>query len=64
MLKENATYFMPDGTSRAKVGKKGTSLVHVGEKVRTLKLQGLGADTTDNWENDGSKYDRKLVSLY
>ena len=49
MVGSGTAYLMPDGTSRAKVGRMGASLVHVGDKMRALKLQKMGNDTQDNW---------------
>ena len=49
IVKAGTAYVMPDGTSRAKVGKIGASIVHVGDKVRALKTQKLGGDTQANW---------------
>ena len=42
---------MSDGTSRAKVGKIGASVVHINNKVRALKMQIMGNDTRLNWVN-------------
>ena len=49
IVQAGTAYVMPDGTSRAKVGKIGASIVHVGDKVRALKTQKLGGDTQANW---------------
>ena len=49
MLKSGTSYIMPDGTSRAKVGKMGASIVHVGDKMRALKMQKMGSDKQENW---------------
>ena len=49
MVKNKSNYLMPDGTSRAKVGKMGGALVHISGKVRALKMQIMGSDTRENW---------------
>ena len=49
MVNSGTSYLMPDGTSRAKVGRMGASIVHVGEKIRALKVQKMGNDTQANW---------------
>ena len=40
---------MPDGTSRAKVGKMGATLVSIEGKMRALKLQSMGNEQRTNW---------------
>ena len=49
MVKNKSNYLMPDGTSRAKVGKMAGALVHIGSKVRALKMQIIGKDNRENW---------------
>ena len=51
MIKGGKAFLMPDGTSRAKVGKIGASVVHIKNKVRALKMQIMGNDTHLNWVN-------------
>jgi hypothetical protein len=49
MVKDGRTFLMPDGTSRAKVGKMGATLVKIEGKMRALKLQGMGNEQRTNW---------------
>ena len=49
MVKTRSAYLMSDGTSRAKVGRMGASLVYITGKVRALKMQIMGRDTRENW---------------
>ena len=42
MVKDGKTFLMPDGTSRAKVGKMGATLISIEGKMRALKLQSMG----------------------
>ena len=49
MVKTRSAYLMPDGTSRAKVGKMGAPLMYIAGKVRVLKMQIMGRDTRENW---------------
>ena len=49
MVKDGKTFLMPDGTSRAKVGKMGATLVSIEGKMRALKLQGMGNEQRENW---------------
>ena len=49
MVQNNSNYLMPDGTSRAKIGKMGGALAHIAGKVRALKMQIMGKDNRDNW---------------
>ena len=49
MVKDGQTFLMPDGTSRAKVGKMGATLVSIEGKMRALKLQCMGNEQRENW---------------
>ena len=49
MVKDGRTFLMPDGTSRAKVGKMGATLVSIQGKMRALKLQSMGNEQRTNW---------------
>ena len=49
MVKDGKTFLMPDGTSRAKVGKMGATLVSIEGKLRALKLQSMGNEKRENW---------------
>ena len=49
MVKDGKTFLMPDGTSRAKVGKMGATLVSIEGKMRALKLQSMGNEQRSNW---------------
>ena len=49
MVKDGKTFLMPDGTSRAKVGKMGATLISIEGKMRALKLQSMGNEQRDNW---------------
>ena len=49
MVRDGKTFLMPDGTSRAKVGKMGATLVKIEGKMRALKLQCMGNEQRDNW---------------
>ena len=49
MVKDGKTFLMPDGTSRAKVGKMGATLVSIEGKMRALKRQGMGNEQRDKW---------------
>ena len=49
MVRDGKTFLMPDGTSRAKVGKMGATLVKIEGKMRALKLQAMGNEQRDNW---------------
>ena len=51
MVKDGKTFLMPDGTSRAKVGKMGATLVSIEGKMRALKLQCMGNEQRENWAN-------------
>ena len=42
MVKTRSAYLMPDGTSRAKVGKMGTSLVYIAGKAGKRHERELG----------------------
>ena len=49
MVQDGKTFLMPDGTSRAKVGKMGATLVKIEGKMRALKLQCMGNEQRENW---------------
>ena len=49
MVASGKAFLMPDGTSRAKVGKMGASLVQIDGKMRALKLQFMGNEKACNW---------------
>ena len=49
MVKDGQTFLMPDGTSRAKVGKMGATLVSIEGKMRALELQCMGNEQRENW---------------
>ena len=49
MVKDGKTFLMPDGTTRAKVGKMGATLVSIEGKTRALKLQCMGNEQRENW---------------
>ena len=51
MTKTRSAYLMPDCTSIAKVGKMGASFVYIAGKVRALKMQIMGRDTRENWDD-------------
>ena len=49
MTSSGKVFLMPDGTSRAKVGRMGASLVQIDGKMRALKLQFMGNEKAVNW---------------
>ena len=49
MLDSDASFHMPDGTSRQRLGRIGASLVFIEGQVRALKAQLMGNETRENW---------------
>ena len=72
MTSSGNVFLMPDGTSRAKVGRMGASLVQIDGKMRALKLQFMGNEKAVNWadtiifqlERIAKASDQDLKSIY